>query len=133
MAPQLICCFTLRKTCPYSELSWSAFLQHFPEISLQSISRSISRSISPKYLSVFSPNVGKCGKNADHKNSEYGHFFTQCYCHIFIHIESKWLLKRNLATILLLKSKLSGNFQRFNAIDWSIEMLKISWISTKFN
>ena len=26
------------------------------------------------YLSVFSPNAGKCGKNADHNNSEYGHF-----------------------------------------------------------
>ena len=27
-----------------------------------------------KYLSVFSPNAGKCGKNADQNNSEYGHF-----------------------------------------------------------
>ena len=26
-----------------------------------------------KYLSVFSPNAGKCGKNADQNNSEYGH------------------------------------------------------------
>ena len=25
-------------------------------------------------LSVFSPNAGKCGKNADQNNSEYGHF-----------------------------------------------------------
>ena len=133
MAPQLICCFTLRKVSVFGVILVRIFT-HFPEISLQSISRSISRSISPKYLSVFSPNVEKCGKNADHKNSEYGHFFTHCYCHIFIiHIESKWLLKRNLATILLWKAKLSGNFQRFNAIDWSIEMLKISWISTKFN
>ena len=133
MAPQLICCFTLRKVSVFGVILVRIFT-HFPEISLQSISRSISRSISPKYLSVFSPNVGKCGKNADHKNSEYGHFLTHCYCHIFIiHIESKWLLKRNLATILLWKAKLSGNFQRFNAIDWSIEMLKISWISTKFN
>ena len=31
-------------------------------------------------------------------------------------------------TILLLKSKLSVKFQRFNAIDESIEMLKNSWI-----
>ena len=23
---------------------------------------------------IFSPNVGKCGKNADQNNSEYGHF-----------------------------------------------------------
>ena len=26
------------------------------------------------YLSVFSPNAGKCGKNVDQSNSEYGHF-----------------------------------------------------------
>ena len=26
------------------------------------------------YLSVFSPNAGKCGTNADQNNSEYGHF-----------------------------------------------------------
>ena len=26
------------------------------------------------YLSVFSPNAGKCGKNVDQNNSEYGHF-----------------------------------------------------------
>ena len=31
---------------------------------------------------------------------------------------------RNLATILPLKSKLSGKFQRFNSTDRSIEMLK---------
>ena len=27
-----------------------------------------------EYLSVFSPNTGKCGKNADQNNSEYEHF-----------------------------------------------------------
>ena len=27
-----------------------------------------------KYLSVFSPNAEKCGKNTDQNNSEYGHF-----------------------------------------------------------
>ena len=27
-----------------------------------------------KYLCVFGPNAGKCGKNADQNNSEYGHF-----------------------------------------------------------
>ena len=42
------------------------------------------------------------------------------------------LLMRNLVIILPLKSKLSGKFQRFNVIDWSIEMLKNSWISQKF-
>ena len=38
----------------------------------------------------------------------------------------------NLDTILPLKSKLSGKFQRFNAIDGSIEMLKNNSISKKF-
>ena len=38
---------------------------------------------------------------------------------------------RNLATFLPLKSKLSGKFQRFNAIDEVIEVLK-NWIFQKF-
>ena len=29
---------------------------------------------STEYPSVFSPNAGKCGKNADQNNFEYGHF-----------------------------------------------------------
>ena len=33
---------------------------------------------------------------------------------------------RNLTTILPMKSKLYGKFQRFNAIDGSIEMLKMA-------
>ena len=32
--------------------------------------------LSSQYLSVFSSNVGKCGKNADQNNSKYGHFFS---------------------------------------------------------
>ena len=48
--------------------------------------------------------------------------------------ERKWHLTWNLATILLLKSKLSRKLQRFNAIDGrSIEMLKNSWLSETFN
>ena len=44
-----------------------------------------------KYLSVFSPNAGKCGKNADQNNYENGHFLRSailagsCYtyfCHV---------------------------------------------------
>ena len=31
------------------------------------------------YLSVFSPNAGKCGKNADQNNSEYEHFLRRVY------------------------------------------------------
>ena len=40
---------------------------------------------------------------------------------------------KNLATILSLKGKLSEQFQCFNVIDGSIEMLKNSWISKNFN
>ena len=48
---------------------------------------------------------------------------------ILFYIEKRWLLMRNLATILPLKSKLSGKFHLFNAIDGRIEMLKNSWNS----
>ena len=41
------------------------------------------------------------------------------------YIERKWLLMRNSVTILPLKSKFPEKFQRFNAIDRSIKMLKI--------
>ena len=48
-----------------------------------------------------------------------------CYfISILFYIERKWLLMRNFVRILSLKSKLSGNFQCFNAIDGNIEMLK---------
>ena len=52
--------FTLRKKSPYSELFWSAFSVDFP---------------------VFSPNVGKSGKNADQNNSEYGFLLRRVYLH----------------------------------------------------
>ena len=54
-----------------------------------------------------------------------------CYFFVILfHIERKWLwfLMRNIATILLLKSKLSGKFQLFNTTDRSIEMQRNSWI-----
>ena len=50
------------------------------------------------------------------------------FCLFFIilfYIAIKWLLMRNVASVLPLKSKLSGKFQRFNAINRCIEMLKI--------
>ena len=50
---------TLHKNCPYSELFWSGFFLAFSRI---------------RTAFVFSPNAGKCGKNADQNNSEYGHF-----------------------------------------------------------
>ena len=51
---------------------------------------------------------------------------------ILLHIKRKRLLRRNLATIALLESKLCVKFQRFNAIDRSIEILKSNWISKNF-
>ena len=54
-----------------------------------------------------------------------------CFIVTLFHIERKWLLIWNSTIILPLKSKLSAKFQRFNAIDGSIKMLKISWIWKK--
>ena len=61
-----------------------------------------------------------------------GPMFNLYFIAILFYIERKWLFMRNLATVLPLKSKLSGKFQRFNAIDGSIKMLKNSWISKSF-
>ena len=52
---------------------------------------------------------------------------------ILVYIGRKWLLMRNLVSILPLWSKLSGKFWHFNAIDGSIKMLKKSWIFKNFN
>ena len=57
---------TLCKKSPYWESFWSAFSSFFPH------SHWIRRDT--RYLSVFSSNAGKCGKNADQNNSQYGHF-----------------------------------------------------------
>ena len=54
----------LRKKCTYSELFWSAFFTHFPAFELNT----------ERYGEIFSPNAGKCVKNADQNNSEYGLF-----------------------------------------------------------
>ena len=50
---------------------------------------------------------------------EWLHVWFVFYCILF-YIERKWLLMRNFAIILPLKSKLSEKFQRFNTIDESI-------------
>ena len=58
------------------------------------------------------------------------HTFWMAPCLIFyfiailFYIERAWLLVRNFARILSLKSKLSGKFQCFNTIDGNIETLK---------
>ena len=46
---------------------------------------------------------------------------------ILFYIERKWLLMRNLAITLPLKSKFSGKFQHFITIVESIEILKNIW------
>ena len=58
---------SLRKKCPYLELFWSVSFPHFPAFGLNTES------------SVFRPTAGKCGKNADQNNSEYGHFLRSAY------------------------------------------------------
>ena len=54
--------------CIKSVRIWSYSGPHFSRIFRHS-----------EYLSVFSPNAGKCGKNADQNNSEYGHFLRGAY------------------------------------------------------
>ena len=56
-----VLCSALRKKCPYSELFWYTFFPHLDGIRKDT-----------EYLSVFSPNARKCGKNADQNNSKYG-------------------------------------------------------------
>ena len=46
-------------------------------------------------------------------------------CVIFLYIVRKWLLKRNLAKMLTLKSKLSGKFQCCNAVAEILKCWKI--------
>ena len=73
---------TLRKKCPYSELFWSAFFPHLPAFGLNTQRQCVSC-----YLSVFSPNTGKCGENADQNNSKYRHLLrseSDPFCH-YVH------------------------------------------------
>ena len=48
-----------------------------------------------------------------------------CCFVILSYIDRMWIFKRNLARTLPLKSKLSEKFQRFDAVNGSIEMLKV--------
>ena len=50
------CLYALHKKSPYSELFWSAFFPNFPAVGLNRT----------PYLSVFSPNAGKCGPEYIH-------------------------------------------------------------------
>ena len=55
----------LRKKSPYSELFWSAFSPRFPAFGHK------ESECDKEYLSVFSPNAGKCVKNADQNNAYF--------------------------------------------------------------
>ena len=70
--------FTLGKKCPYSESFWSAFFPHFPAFGLNT-----------ERCGVFSPNSGKCWKNADLNNSEHGHFLRSVKFTKKIHVDLK--------------------------------------------
>ena len=74
----------LRKKSSYSELFWSAFFPHFPAFGLSTKRYSVSL----PYHSVFCPNAGKCGRNADHNNSEYELFLRSGGFYAF-HIKPK--------------------------------------------
>ena len=69
------------------------------------------------------------------RNCNLGEWDEKCHyaSDILFYIERKWLFMWNFATVLPLKPKLSGKFQRFSAIDISIKMLKYSWLSRSFN
>ena len=85
------------------------------------------------YFFLFWPKLRQiCEKELFLDNCSSANPPTISFIHVFflIVILFKWLFMRNLATILPLKSKLSGIFQRFNAMYGSIAMLKIGWISS---
>ena len=64
----------------------------------------------------------KCHYASDFLNYPMFNFF---FFVILFYIEGKWLHMKHLATILPFKSKLSGKFQRFNAIDRTESILDI--------
>ena len=49
------------------------------------------------YLSVFSPNAGKSGKNADQNNSECGLFLRSKYNQIVLNVSTSWGISTAIA------------------------------------
>ena len=82
-----------RKKCPYSGLFWSAFFPHFPAFGLNT-----------PYLSAFRPNAGKCRKNGDQNNSEYGHFLHCVWRNLFREKNILSLLSEKVSNINIWKS-----------------------------
>ena len=82
---------SLRKKCQYSELFWSAFFPDFLTFGLNTEDT--------VHLSVFSPNVGKCGQNSDRNKSEHGIFSGSVYNWVWLYYHnicwSKWWTARN--------------------------------------
>ena len=60
------------------------------------------------YLSVFSPNVRKCGKNADQNNSEYGHFLRSGN-HGSYHLRENWTCVKLVMTLYQRMMKFTTN------------------------
>ena len=105
----------LRKKCPYLELLWPTFFLHFPAFGMNTETYVRSQSYSAPhffhiflhsdrirrdavYLSVFSPNVGKCGENGDQNNYEYGHSGINLES-LTVHTVYIWIHFNTLSTI----------------------------------
>ena len=90
------------------------------------------------YFSVFSANVGKCRKNTDQNNSEYGHFLRSVYfqrSHFFTlpsnyFDEAVTWEQLFLQTSYFCKGLLFQNSHFFAAVIFSKELLSQSEIST---
>ena len=104
--------FALPKKCPYSEFFWSAFFLHFPAFGLNTA----------PYLSVFSPNAGKYGKNADQNNSEYGLFLLSVvfmYCAVFVSFQ-KFLKNLNYNHLIYATTLPRGIYWFFCLFNWQL-------------
>ena len=88
--------------CPFEEMSFGELLTGEMSVGEESVGET---------------SVGNCLS---------GYRLICCVIVILLYIERKRIFMRNIATILPLNSKFSGNFQFFIAIDGSIEMLKNS-------
>ena len=73
-----------------------------------------------EYLSIFSPNAGKCGKNVDQDNSEYGHFLRSISLRSVRMRENQWKMR----------TRVTPNMDSFYAVT---EKTKSSASSTSIN
>ena len=80
---------------------WVIFVRIFPAFRLNAGRYS--------YLSVFSPNAGKCGKNVDQNNSKYGHFLRSAFLTHFMSLVSFYTPWKGLTKGFLM---FSGGIER---------------------